>query len=100
MAFTNTNQCRSFNLTVGTGVTKLSAIECTEVTIYNSSPVPVLVFDNGYAGSDNSYVLAPSSSFIFRGITSGSDLSANGVGASAVLYCRAQYYAMHILGRT
>jgi hypothetical protein len=100
MPFTNINICRSFNQTVTTNITQLSAQECTEATIYNASAVPVLVYDNNNNAADNAYIVAPSASFVFRGISNCSDLSAKGVGASALLYYRTQYYAMHILGRT
>ena len=98
--FININVCRSFNQVVTTNLTQLTAQDCTEVIVFNSGSVPVLFFDNNYTDNNNSFVIGPSATFTFRGINDCAALSAKGVGGSALLYYRTQYYAMHVLNRT
>ena len=96
MAFTNQNICRSFNQTVS-ALVHLSAQDCTEVVIYNQGAVPVYVYDNGYAGDDNSFIVAPSAMQTFRGVTNSSSLSAETASGSALIFYRTQYYFDHVI---
>lgn len=91
--FYNTNDCRSFNQTIGTQLTQLSAYPCSEVIIVNKTGGNLTVFDNNYNSTQFGFLLANNESFTFRGITNTATVSAS-AASSGTIYYRTQYFSL------
>lgn len=98
MAFQNLNQCSSFSISANhTGLTKLSAFECSEVLITNptGSGQLLLIYDNNNITDARAFAINSGDTVSVRGVTSSDQLSAKFTTAptSGVIYCRAQYFS-------
>jgi hypothetical protein len=93
MAFQNINTCRSFNATITTGLVALSSQVCSEVVIYNRTGQTVEVYDNNYANAENAFILSNNDSFVVRGITNSSEVSAKTQSASGTICYRTQFFS-------
>ena len=60
----NINQCRSFNLFVGTSMTKLSSQPCSELEIHNTTGGQLSAYDNGYSDEAFAYIIENIASYI------------------------------------
>ena len=91
--FYNINNCKSFNQSLSTILTPLSANACSEVIIWNQSNAPILIFDNNNFDSSNSFLLSATQTFKFMGITNSNSISAKTVAGEGTLYFRTQTYS-------
>ena len=91
--FYNINDCRSFNQTIGTQITQLSAYPCSEVIIVNKTGGNLTDFDNNYINTQFGFLLANNESFTFRGITSTATVSAS-AATQGLIYYRTQYFSL------
>lgn len=92
--FYNINECRSFNQTITTNLTRLSACPCSEVILINKTGQSVLIYDNDFFADANSLLLEAGDSIALRGITSTSQVSAKTLASSGTLYYRTQYFSL------
>jgi hypothetical protein len=92
--FYNQNDCRSFNQTITTNLTQLTAYPCSEVIIINKTGQSVLIYDNNFFEDTNNLLLEAGDSIALRGITSTSQVSAKTSSLSGTLYYRTQYFSM------
>lgn len=90
--FNNLNECKSWNQTIGTGLTKLSGTRCGEVIIWNRSGANLTVYDKGRSASAEGFLLEDNDQFTFRGLTSSDQVSATAATAG-VIYVRSQYFS-------
>jgi len=92
----NINQCRSFNLIVGTAMTKLSSQPCSEIEIHNTSGGQLSAYDNGYSGEEFAFRLDNGERATIRGLTNSDQVSAKAAVAGRVFY-RTQFFSMNPL---
>lgn len=90
--FYNINECRSFNQTIGSSLTRLSSQPCSEVIIYNRTLSNITVYDNSYSSAASGFLLSAGENFTFRGITNTNQVSAIAVSPGLVYY-RTQYFS-------
>ena len=88
----NLNQCRSFNLIVGTSMTKLSSQPCSEIELHNTTGGILSAYDNGYSGEEFAYRLDTGEKAILRGLTNSDQVSAKAATAGRIFY-RTQFYS-------
>lgn len=93
----NRNVCRSFNLSLNSGLCCLPAQICAEVIVINKTGQTVNVFDQGYSGATNAMQLANNDTFTFRGLTNANQLSAQTTSGAGTLYYRTQYFSFNSL---
>lgn len=93
MAWTNLNTCKSFTEVFGVTLKALSAVNCSEVIIFNNTSVPLLVYDNNYIGANDMFVVPVSGSMTFRGITNSEQVSAKASSGSGTVSYRAQAFS-------
>ena len=88
-----------------TDYTELSAIECSEATIKNSTGQTLNIFDGSQydRGSDTeiyqdyrAFALDSNESMVFRGITSTSQLSARTASGAGTFYVRTAFFSNSI----
>lgn len=92
MAYENINTCRSFNQTVNTGLSVLANQVCSEVTIYNRGATALEIYDNGYSGASNAFIISGGENFTVRGITNSNQVSAKYASGSGTIYYRTAYF--------
>jgi len=92
--FYNLNECRSFNQTASTGLTKLSSQPCSEVILYNRTGNTLSAYDCGYATEPFAFLLKNDESMTFRGLTNSDQLSAKAAVAGSIFY-RTQYFSFN-----
>jgi len=92
----NINQCRSFNLIVGTAMTKLSSQPCSEIEIHNTSGGQLSAYDNGYSGEEFAFRLDNGERAILRGLTNSDQVSAKAAAAGRIYY-RTQFFSSNPL---
>ena len=105
----NRNECRSFNIVLGSSMTRLSGVdsaapfkgqECSEVTIINKTGQDVEIYDRADAWGD-AEAIAPSrglllddnDSIIIRGLTNVNQVSAKTTTGAGILYYRTQFFS-------
>jgi len=92
--FYNINECRSFNQTVATNLTRLSSQPCSEVILYNRTGSTLSAYDNGYSTEPFAFLLKNDESMTFRGLVNSDQLSAKAAVAGPIFY-RAQYFSFN-----
>jgi hypothetical protein len=92
--FYNINDCRSFNVSLSTTLTPLTSYPCSEVIIINKTGQSVFIYDSNYFSTANRLLLESGDSIALRGITNASQVSAQTLSLSGVLYYRTQYFSM------
>lgn len=92
----NINQCRSFNLFVGTAMTKLSSQPCSEIEIHNATGGQLSAYDNGYSDEAFAYRLDSGERVILRGLTNSDQVSAKAAAAGRIFF-RTQFFSMNPL---
>lgn len=92
----NRNVCRSFNQPLSTNLVALSSQICAEVILYNKTGQDVQVFDNGYTAASNAFILSNNDSFVIRGLTNCSQVSAKTSSGSGMIYYRTQFFSSNI----
>ena len=93
----NRNICRSFNLSLNTGLCCLPAQICAEIIVINKTGQTVNVYDQGYSDASNAMQLSAGESFTFRGLTNANQLSAQTTSGVGTLYYRTQYFSFNSL---
>lgn len=93
----NRNVCRSFNLTLNSGLCCFPAQICAEIIVINKTGQTVNVFDQGYSAASNAMQLSAGESFTFRGLTNANQLSAQTTAGAGTLYYRTQYFSFNSL---
>jgi hypothetical protein len=91
--FYNINDCRTFAQTISTNIVGLSAYPCSELIFVNRTGQTVFVYDNGYLSPDNAFILANNESFVFRGLTNSSTVSAQTLSGGGIINYRTQYFS-------
>jgi hypothetical protein len=89
----NINDCRSFNQIATTGLVALSAYPCSEVILINKSGASIYIYDSSYTNDSNRLVIDNNETFVIRGLTNSSQVSAKTASGSGLLYFRTQYYS-------
>ena len=92
----NINQCRSFNLIVGTSMTKLSSQPCSELEIHNTTGGQLSAYDNGYSSEAFAYRIDNNEKMILRGLTNSDQVSAKAATAARIFY-RTQFFSSNPL---
>lgn len=92
----NINQCRSFNLIVGTAMTKLSSQPCSEIELHNHTGGILSAYDNGYSGEEFAYRVDIGERVTLRGLTNSDQVSAKSATAGRLFY-RTQFFSMNPL---
>ena len=108
-SYFNNNECRSFNIRVGTGMTRLSGVDstapflgqlCSEVTIINKTGQNVEIYDRADAWGDaeaiapnRGLLLDDNDSIILRGLTNVNQVSAKTTTGAGILYYRTQFFS-------
>lgn len=90
--FYNQNECRSFNQTVTTALTRLSSQPCSEVILINRTTSTLSAYDNGYNQESFAMLLPANAEFTFRGVTNSDQLSAKAAVTGPIFY-RTQYFS-------
>lgn len=93
MAFQNINVCRSFNMTLTTGLSSLTSQPCSEVIIYNRTGQVIEIYDKNYSASANAFILSNNDSFVVRGITDSNEVSAKTQSGSGTICYRTQFFS-------
>ena len=88
----NQNECKSFNQTVGTTLTKLSSYVCSEVILTNRTGGLLSAYDSGFSGEPFAMQLINNEVYTFRGLTNSDQLSAKAAAAGPIFY-RTQYFS-------
>jgi len=91
--FYNINDCISFNQPVTTALVALSAYTCSEVILINKTGASVFIYDSSNFSDSNRLVLDNNETFVIRGLTNSSQVSAKTLSGSGLLYFRTQYYS-------
>lgn len=108
-SYFNNNECRSFNVRVGTAMTRLSGVDsaapflgqlCSEVYIVNKTGQTVTLFDRSDAWGDaeainvsRGFLLDDNDSVTLRGLTNVNQVSAKTASGSGTLYYRTQFFS-------
>ena len=92
----NVNQCRSFNQTVGTALTKLSSQPCSEIELFNRTSGNLSAYDNGYSDEAFAMQIPSNSSVILRGLTNSDQVSAKAASPGLIFY-RTQFFSSNPL---
>lgn len=92
----NINQCRSFNLVIGTAMTKLSSQPCSEIEIHNTTGGLLSAYDNGYSDEAFAYRLDNGERVTLRGLTNSDQVSAKAAAAGRIFF-RTQFFSMNPL---
>lgn len=92
----NINQCRTFNLTVNTAMTKLSSQPCSEIELYNRTGGTLSAYDNGFSGEQFAMLLLNNESIVLRGLTNSDQVSAK-AAAPGLIYYRTQFFSSNPL---
>jgi hypothetical protein len=90
--FYNVNECRTFNQTITTALTRLSSQPCSEVILTNRTGGNLSAYDNGFSGEPFAMLLKNDDSMTFRGLTNSDQLSAKAAAPGPVFY-RTQYFS-------
>lgn len=92
----NINQCRSFNQTAGTALTKLSSQPCSELELFNRTGGNLSAYDNGYSSEAFAMLIPNNESIILRGLTNSEQVSAKAASAGLIYY-RTQFFSSNPL---
>ena len=108
-SYFNNNECRSFNVRVGTAMTRLSGVDsaapflgqlCSEVYIVNKTGQTVTLFDRSDAWGDaeainvsRGFLLDDNDSISLRGLTNVNQVSAKTASGAGTLYYRTQFFS-------
>jgi len=108
-SYFNNNECRSFNIRLGTGMKRLSGIDstapflgqlCSEVYIVNKTGQTVTLFDRSDAWGDaeainvsRGFLLDDNDSITLRGLTNVNQVSAKTGSGAGTLYYRTQFFS-------
>jgi hypothetical protein len=92
----NINQCRSFNQTAGTSLTKLSSQPCSEIELYNRTGGTLSAYDNGFSAEPFAMLLNNNESIVLRGLTNSDQVSAKAATAGPIFY-RTQFFSSNPL---
>lgn len=90
--FYNLNECRSFNQTTTTNLTRLSSQTCSEVILYNRTGNTLSAYDCGYATEPFAFLLKNDESMTFRGLTNSDQLSTKAAVTGSIFF-RTQYFS-------
>ena len=93
MPFQNINVCKSFNTTISTNLVALSSQSCSEVVIYNRTGQVIEVYDNNFNNAQNAFILSNNDSFVVRGVTNSSEISAKTQSGSGTICYRTQFFS-------
>lgn len=93
----NRNTCRSFNMSLNTGLCCMPSQVCAEVIINNKTGGAINVFDQGYNGAANGFHMHNNDQFTFRGLTNANQLSAQTASGAGTLYIRTQFFSFNSL---
>jgi hypothetical protein len=93
MPFQNINVCKSFNTTISTNLVALSSQSCSEVVIYNRTGQVIEVYDNNFNSAENAFILSNNDSFVVRGVTNSSEVSAKTQSGSGTICYSTQYFS-------
>lgn len=94
MAWENRNIGYSFTETFGPSLKALSAVSCSEVTVFNFGPAALRVYDNNRSADSQSLLVPVSADVIIRGVTSSDAVSAKFTAGSGPVSYRTQYYSL------
>jgi len=92
----NINECRSFNLTVGSTLTRLSSQPCSEIELFNRTGSTLSAYDNGYSAEPFAMLLNNNESVVLRGLTNSDQVSAKATTPGLVYY-RTQFFSSNPL---
>ena len=108
-SYFNNNECRSFNIRLGTAMKRLSGIDsaapflgqlCSEVYIVNKTGQTVTLFDRSDAWGDaeainvsRGFLLDDNDSITLRGLTNVNQVSAKTGSGAGTLYYRTQFFS-------
>ena len=92
----NINECRSFNLTVRSTLTRLSSQPCSEIELFNRTGSTLSAYDNGYSAEPFAMLLNNNESIVFRGLTNSDQVSAKAATPGLVFY-RTQFFSSNPL---
>ena len=92
--FYNINECKSFNQTIDTSLSSLSAHPCSEVIIINKTEQSVYLYDSDNFDDSNRLLIEDGEIITLRGITNSSQVSAKTDSGSGTLYYRTQFFSM------
>lgn len=92
----NINQCRSFNQTAGTALTKLSSQPCSEIELFNRTGGNLSAYDGGYSAEAFAMLIPNNESVILRGLTNSDQVSAKAAAVGPIFY-RAQFFSSNPL---
>ena len=98
MPFQNINTCRSFNMTLTTGLASLTSQPCSEVIIYNRTGQNIEIYDKNYTAVTNAFILSNNDSFVVRGITNSNEVSAKTQASSGTICYRTQFFSNYTQG--
>jgi len=89
--FYNGNECRSFNLTIKSTMTQLSAQPCSQLTIHNTTSGLLSVYDCGFSAEPFALQLDISERVAILGLTNASEVSAKAATPGRISY-RTQFF--------
>lgn len=92
----NINECRSFNQTAGTTLTKLSSQPCSEIEIFNRTGGNLSAYDNNYSDEQYAMLIPNDASVVLRGLTNSDQVSAKAASAGPIFY-RTQFFSSNPL---
>jgi len=92
----NINECRTFNQTVGTALTKLSSQPCSEIELFNRTGGTLSAYDNGFSAEPFAMLLNNNESIVLRGLTNSSQVSAKAATPGLIFY-RTQFFSSNPL---
>lgn len=93
MAFYQTDNPKSFKITLDTNLTAFEDHEGSEVMIINRTGQNVLIFDNGHFDANNHLLVLAGESITLRGVNNSNSVSAQCETGSGDLYYRVNYFS-------
>ena len=92
----NLNECRTFNQTINTQLTRLSSQICSEVEIFNRTGGNLSAYDGGYSAEAFAMLIPNNDSVILRGLTNSDQVSAKAASPGLIFY-RTQFFSSNPL---
>lgn len=92
----NVNTCKSFALTITTGLCAFPSQVCSEVIVKNTTGQGVLIYDQDNSTNANAFALSANDEFTFRGLTNSNQVSAKTTAGSGTLSLRTQFFSIAV----
>jgi hypothetical protein len=95
----NTNQCFSYNCSIGTTLNALSTQPCSEVIIWNQTGQILYVYDQNRTSNDQRIAIpaaaaaTPLRPYVIRGLTNADQVSAKTASSAGTVYWRTQFFS-------